>query len=47
MNLPPKQTLRDQQTTDMAGWKMDPDWVDVFPWKKWDIPASYVSLQRV
>ncbi len=23
---------------------MDPDWVDVFPIKHGDIPASYVSL---
>ncbi len=23
---------------------MDPDWVDVFPIKNGDIPASYVSL---
>ena len=23
---------------------MDPDWVDVFPVKNGDIPASYVSL---
>ena len=28
----------------IAGWKMDPDWVDVYPIKNGDIPASYVSL---
>ena len=31
-------------STNIAGWKVDPDWVDVFPIWKWDIPASYVSL---
>ena len=30
----------------MAGWKIDPKWVDVFPVKNWDIPASYVSLPK-
>ena len=28
----------------IAGWKMDPDWVDDFPLKNGDIPASYVGL---
>ena len=30
----------------IAGWKMDPDWVDVFPGpiENGDFPASYVSL---
>ena len=31
-------------STNIAGWEMDPDWVDVFPIKNGDIPASYVSL---
>ena len=30
--------------TPIAGWKMDPDWVDVFPIETGDFPASYVSL---
>ena len=31
-------------STNIAGWKMDPGWVDVFPIENGDIPASYVSL---
>ena len=31
-------------SSNIAGWKMDPDWVDAFPIKTRDIPASYVSL---
>ena len=31
-------------STNIAGWKMDPDWVDVFPIENGDIPVSYVSL---
>ncbi len=30
--------------SNLAGWKMDPDWVDVFPTKNGGIPASYLSL---
>ena len=34
-----------QTISNIAGWKMGaPDWVDVFPIKNGDIPASYVSL---
>ena len=33
-------------STNIAGWKMDPDWADVFPIEHGDIPASYVSLQE-
>ena len=33
-------------STNIAGWKMDPYWVDVFPIKNGDIPASYVSLPK-
>ena len=29
----------------IAGWKMDLDWVDVFPIEHGDFPASYVSFQ--
>ena len=33
---------------ELAGWKMDTDWVHVFPIKHGDIPASYVrNYQRV
>ena len=31
-------------STKIEGWKMDPDWVDVFPIEHGDIPASYVGL---
>ena len=31
-------------SSSIAGWKMDPKWVDVFPIEHGDIPASYVSL---
>ena len=35
-------------SSNIAGWNMDPDWVDVFPIKHGDIPASYVIVyQRV
>ena len=27
-------------STNIAGWKMDPDWVDVFPIEDGDIPAK-------
>ena len=30
----------------LAGWKMDPDWVDVFPIENGDTPACYVSLPK-
>ena len=33
------------QYTNIAGWKMDPDWADVFPLENGDIPASYVSFR--
>ena len=32
------------QGTNIAGWKMDPAWVGLFPIQNWDIPASYVIL---
>ena len=31
-------------SSNIAGWNMAPDWVDVFPIKNGDIPACYVSL---
>ena len=32
--------------TNIAGWKMDPDWADVFPIEDGDIPASYVIVYQ-
>ena len=31
-------------SSNIARWKMDPDWADVFPIRNGDIPASYVSV---
>ena len=32
--------------TNIAGWKMYPDWVDVFPIEHGDFPASHVSFKE-
>ena len=49
--LHPKYIKYTLGSTNIAGWKMDPDWVDVFPYWKWRIYSSqlcYVIIyQRV
>ena len=38
-------TIYTPGSSNIAGWKMgDPEWVDVFPIRNGDVPASYVSL---